>query len=1058
MPIFKALNFDRFTSELYMSETLEKPLKILDASAGSGKTYSLVKEYLKIMLVSDEGYTDFSEIIAMTFTNKAAMEMKIRLIRAMDQLSNPEQNRSKVQSLLSDLKIETGLAEQEITKRIKNILHKLLHQYEDFNVQTIDKFNLRLIRSFSRDLDLPSNFEVILDERQVIEQVVDLLLDSLNIEKEAALTRLVLDYAQHNLDEGEKWNFRQSLISFAENLKKEAYKPIIDKLLEMDFSSHRLKETKDEMSEIRAKVEAKMKPVLALYRSLNIPVNLLPEGSNTDKFFSKLEYFIYPHKDLFGKTIVKVISNETPPKKEFPEELKTCVLEFQKVYEENELRYEILKAFSKNFFNMALLQKLALALDSVKKSEQLIRISEFNTLIAALVQNEEAPFIYERLGTRFKHFLLDEFQDTSRLQWLNLVPLIYESLGYQRKNLIVGDPKQSIYRFKNGVAEQFVALPGIYNPEKNPNLEMKSRYFQEAGAVHPLNDNWRSAKEIVEFNNEFFPFMKEMLSNEGKLFYSSILQNPRSEETGYVEILSRKKEKDEATDQIEYIISKIQECEEDGFLRSDICLLSDDNKKANNWAIRLSKLGYKVISPESLLIYKDIKVKITISYLKLRLNPSNINERKRFVDLYYKQNRENAFEQYRSFFEQIEIEEKTISVLNFDRFIADIFETKSSFFFHYENLYDLVESFFNLMKWEETRDPYLHHFSDFVHDFELAKGPDLSVLLDTYNDKKGSLAIQQSESHDAIRIMTIHKSKGLEFPIVIMPDLNFDYTIRGGNKYLIEVDDLVLYSTVSKDNPIPEVREFKSIEEDQLVSDKINLLYVGFTRPIHRLYVNNLFDDKHLGAKVHECLSLMANIESDNESLFLIKGIKVNSGTKIESPNSLFIPTPLDDHLWFPDISLQDRETLEETNLLSDEQRFGNQFHLAMAAIPSESEIESILLNLQVSGQIEDMFFTTIRDKIVSLFQNPVIKELFKDVKTVLCEQSLIINETETLRPDRILVKKDETIILDFKTGIPTQKNVKQMAQYKKTITEMGYQNVRAYLLYTNKLELIEVG
>ena len=266
---------------------------------------------------------------------------------------------------------------------------------------------------------------------------------------------------------------------------------------------------------------------------------------------------------------------------------------------------------------------MAKALVTIKKDEQLIRISEFNKLISDLVRNELAPFIYERLGIRFQNFLLDEFQDTSRLQWLNMVPLIRESLSNENKNLIVGDPKQSIYRFKNGVAEQFVALPGVYNPEKHTTIQDHSDYFESMGHVVSLEENYRSSSTIVEFNNTLFPKIKEMLSDEAKDFYNSIVQNPISKLEGFVDILSVPEEKDN-TDLVPEIVERIEQCVADGFKLGDICILADLNFKANQWAIELTKRKYKIVSAESLLVQNEIKVKLIVSYLKRRLNPSSI--------------------------------------------------------------------------------------------------------------------------------------------------------------------------------------------------------------------------------------------------------------------------------------------------------------------------------------------------------------------------------------------------------------------------------------------------
>ena len=245
--------------------------------------------------------------------------------------------------------------------------------------------------------------------------------------------------------------------------------------------------------------------------------------------------------------------------------------------------FQKLKHTGFSWETFTILQYIAKTLDTVKKEDQQIRISEFNSLISKLVQDEKAPFIYERLGTRYRNFLLDEFQDTSRLQWLNMVPLVHEAISKKDLNLIVGDPKQSIYRFKNGVAEQFVTLPKIYNPENNAHINGVSDYFDQMGFMEPLGENWRSAEEIVQFNNTFFEVLRQHLPTASADFYNSISQTAMSDQSGYVQISSVESEPSHDA-QMAWLIARIEECKKDGFELGGLCILSDTNDRANGWA------------------------------------------------------------------------------------------------------------------------------------------------------------------------------------------------------------------------------------------------------------------------------------------------------------------------------------------------------------------------------------------------------------------------------------------------------------------------------------------
>jgi len=446
----------------------QKPLLVLNASAGSGKTFALVRTYIKLLLTGQDKPFKFSEIIAMTFTNKAALEMKHRIIEKLDEMAYPEKHIGFNQAYIDDLSKELLIPPKEIHQRSKYILNAILHRYEDFHVMTIDKFNLRLIRSFSLDLDIPNDFEIIMNEGAIIEQVVDNLLSEMG--KNEQLSKLIFNYAKSRVDEDEKWDIRRDLIKFASVLSKEVNFEIIEELQQKEFTLEGFKQLKSELKQLNADFTQKCKVVYELFLSLNLNSKDFPGGVRTYNPIMKLgDYTSIPEK-LFTDTFIKNYEAPTPAKKIYPEELKSALLKLNNDYNTSLKTFSILSNYSNNYFNMALLQYISAALEDLKKDEHLLRISEFNKMIAALVAQDEAPYIYERLGSRYHHFMLDEFQDTSRLQWLNMIPLIHDSLGNWNRNLIVGDPKQSIYRFKNGVADQFVALPSLYNPENDPKI------------------------------------------------------------------------------------------------------------------------------------------------------------------------------------------------------------------------------------------------------------------------------------------------------------------------------------------------------------------------------------------------------------------------------------------------------------------------------------------------------------------------------------------------------------------------------------------------------------
>lgn len=1037
-------------------ETEDKVLKIYNASAGSGKTYHLVKEYVKL-LISEVHSKSFSNIIAMTFTNKAALEMKERIITALDEISSPVLFKNKAIELVESLSRDLKLSKQEIEKRCSLVLANILHQYEDFHVMTIDKFNLRLIRSFSRDLDLSNDFEVIMDEVEVIEKIVDDLLNQLGNENSSNLNKLLLKYAESKVDEGESWNFRRKLIEFGKILRVERNATKVKHLMEMDFSIERFGTVIAQRKTIDSQFKSLTHEILKTVNDLNLDQEYLPGKSGTMNGILKIAHATTFDLDesFISKTLIKNLDASLNNKQVFPEEVKTPIRTFLDFYNTRIQEYAVVSLYLQNFFNMALLQYMAKALELIKKEEQIILISEFNSLISNLIQNENAPFIYERLGTKFKHFLLDEFQDTSHLQWLNLVPLVHESLGNGHENLIVGDPKQSIYRFKNGVAEQFVELPQIYNPESIGEIELKSQLFKQMGETYTLEDNWRSSPTIVNFNNSFFEELKNKLSTTSISFYNSVHQNPKSKLNGKIVIQSKETKKAD-TVLLPKIIEWIEECRADGFQLGDICLLGGTNKDCNDWALGLTEVGYKVVSADSLLIDSNLKVQLTIAYLNWRFKPSNESAKKQFAELFFRQ-RMDSYDDYKVFIEEkISAKGKSYRVFNEKAFIEKHFNNYIEFFFKYESIYDLVQGFYRIMHLNELENPYLHHLADVVYDFELKKGPHLAGFLDEYARKKGKIAVQIPVSNDAIQVMTIHKAKGLEFPIVILPSLNFTLDVK--SEFLVEIEDFIVYKRPTTKEILEPLQVIYQEEYDQVVTDRVNLTYVAMTRPVERLYILNEFEKSRFGFLFHQTLKdLAVGTEEENEILVNIDSGEKEIAVSDENNSQLFHPQHLTETLWFPDIALQDNEELTHSTYLSSEMQFGLQFHLLISRIEKIEDIEPMINAAIQEGEVESKNTKQLTIKLKELLDSTDYISLFKNKKDVINEQAILIDSTTTLRPDKIILKEDETIIIDYKTGIPNQKDQKQVNTYKQVLEEMGYPKVCCYLFYSsiNELRLV---
>lgn len=1034
-------------------------LQIVNASAGSGKTYSLVKTYIHLLLTDEGDNADkkYTEILAMTFTNKAALEMKTRIIKALDELANPEVYPKSY--YVDTIAYETGLKKEYIQAKSKRLLSGILHRYEDFYVMTIDKFNLRLIRSFSRDLDLPPDFEVVLNEVPVIEQVVDGILEEIG--KNKVLSDILLRYANANIEDEKSWDLRKSLIEFGKVLSSEQDLPYVERLMNMEFSNEDYNQHRTELKKLNEEYLRKSKELVVLFNGFGFTEKDFSRGKDIFNAIAKFDSGAFRLGDKFPFSVTNLTNIEKAAEtSDSAAGLNGFVAKFVEWYEANSEYAGILAIYLKNYFNMALLKYMNNAMLAHNKKERLIRISEFNTKIAELLR-EDTLYIYEKLGTRFRHFMLDEFQDTSRLQWLNLIPLIRESLGNGQKNFIVGDPKQAIYRFKNGVAEQFVELPGVYNPEKDTKIAEISNYFQQMGRVDVLEENWRSATDIVTFNNELFEQLRIKLNDQQTNFYSSVKQNPKAVKKGYVYVESKPivknfNQDEKNNDKLQFVLSAVRDAVNDGFKPGEICILGRGNKFCNFIANALTNEKYKVVSADSLNIDSELTVRFVISYFKLRLNPVNQNIIRQFAHIYCERF-SHSLNYYNSLFTAIQTnDQKTIKIANLDLFLAKNPHYKDHFFEPFETLYDLIQKTFRLFELHELKNPYLHHLADLVHLFESKNGPDLNQFLQDYDSMpKDAKALQIPESDDALKVMTIHKSKGLEFPVVIVIN-DMDSKVKG--EFFIETENYLLRNTLAKESSVQEIRQANEEEQSKVYLDTLNLYYVAYTRPINRLYVKNDYSASGLSVEIHQVLKQMQGSFENGGELQFIRGEKQIQEQTVKKPtDDFFTPESSTDNLWFPDIALQDSEELKTEDFLSDEQRYGNQFHLAISSIHNKNEIETTVRQLIQTGEIEQAFEEQLKQDLTKLFETESYNQLFENAIDILSEQNVIISRNEQIRPDKIIVKSDKTVVLDYKTGQPLKKHTKQLEQYRSILQEMNYPNVEAHLFYIKNFKLVKV-
>ena len=688
----------------------QSSFSIYDAAAGSGKTFTLVKEYLKQILSSkSEDY--FKHLLAITFTNKAVTEMKQRIVET---LVNFSEEKSVAEPLPMMLKIaeETDKSLVEIQMQSRKIIKNLLHNYAAFSVETIDRFNHRLIRTFARDLKLATNFEVTLETNELLAEAVDLLLSKAGENKE--ITKVLLDFALEKTDDDKSWDISRDIAEAAKLLYDENNSGHVSVLKEKsleDFLEFK-KQLVLKKKLLSQKIESIASQTLQLIEESGLQDDDF-SGGYLPKHFQNLSVGRYDvnfsakwqetmgKKPLYPKRVSAAIGgiiDELTPH---------FIVNFQQT---KELVFKVLlfENMLKNITPLSVINLVNHEIETIKEEKNVLPISEFNSLINKEIKNQPAPFIYERLGEKYRHFFIDEFQDTSKLQWENLIPLIDNALSQELEPssgslLLVGDAKQSIYRWRGGLPEQFMGLCRNENP------------FQREKKILALGTNYRSCKEIVDFNNEFFTFISSYFADAGheNLYLEGNKQNCNDKKDGYVKFEFVEKqnitEKTEAYSTL--VLETIHEVKNKGFSESDICILT--RKKADGIALGsfLMEQGVSVISSETLLLQSSPFVEMLVFSLQFCLQPNNDEAKIQLLDLLH--DHLNISEAKHTFFTKfLNISDQKFTE-NLKKYDVDFsFAEMGSV-----SLYEAFEYCMEKFKIADVADAYLFGFMDLVYEF-----------------------------------------------------------------------------------------------------------------------------------------------------------------------------------------------------------------------------------------------------------------------------------------------------------------------------------------------------
>jgi len=1038
---------------------------VYKSSAGSGKTYTLVREYIALALQSP---AYFRHILAITFTNKAANEMKQRIIQGLVQLSDPEKyaKGAVVRFMLPDLEKATGLSPDSIKVQANASLTKILHEYDDFSVRTIDSFVSRIIRTFAHDLHLPVDFEIEMDKDLMLDEAVDQLISKAGVDED--LTKILIDFTEAKTEDEKSWQIEADIKKTSQFLFSEGSSAYISKLhgispLMLNKIALEIRLQKKTFGDSITLLALEAKKLITDHDIDN--ASFSRGNSGIGGYFFKLAEGTIEEPNSFVLTTIrdnkwlsaKADTFQVTAINLVKDKLTSIFQQCHSLIETGIGRYTLLDMIEKNIFQMGVLNAMESEIDTIRREKKVLHISEFNKRITDIILKEPVPFIYERIGEKYFNYLIDEFQDTSELQWKNLLPLIGDSLANGRYNLVVGDGKQAIYRFRNGKVEQFMilpALPGNYEKEVFGDTEQALGLNFDHKV---LKSNFRSLPEIINFNNSFFSFLSQRLNPEFQGIYTDHAQEiSPGKSGGLVTVEFRPYRSRDEFDQVNILRTQelIIELNSQGYANSDIAILTRSNREGSIIACHLMAQGINVVSAEALLLAASSEVNFIIAVLQHISNPRNLVAVAGILnELIRKGKLDTSLTDY--------FPVQKSAHLSLEKVLQDSDIEFSIKLLQSLPLYDLCEEIIRIFMLQEgTYDIYLQFFLDFVNKVSSRQGTHLADLLEAWNDKKAKLSVVVPEGIDAIRIMTIHKAKGLEFPVVIWP--------MATERHKTTFDQLWvdLPADVLPGLPVALLQTGKNLEEigyaeqyekerNSSLLDMFNLIYVAFTRPAERLYIISRepgkSDSNNLPGLISQYID--ENMDDWEKTEFgFVRGTADDYRTAQTFQPERTLLSEMISTSWQGRIRVARRApvywSMEQTK---SRQTWGTIVHDTLASVKSNADIQPAV-QAQVDKYMLDkgeseLLFT----RVSAAMSHDLLKKYFDENVSLKPESGILTPKGDIYRPDRVVFFENETVIMEFKTGLAKPGHESQLHNYGEILTQMGYTGIRKLLIYLDE-------
>ena len=1083
------------------------------ASAGSGKTYTLVKEYLIMLLgkkteggnyILDKHPNDNHRyILAITFTNKATEEMKSRIVETLDVLaSNPDES-----PYITDLTTMLGASKDDISKSAGIAERQMLEDYTNFNVCTIDTFFQKILRTFAYEVNLSSNYGVELNDEYVVELGVNNLKTRLHDEsgkKNKSLSHWLWMFVQDSIKNGSSWDVfykpkskktvDNSLYNFAKVLTNEVVKKNSKQLFDFLADPKNIQAFNVALNSGITNLISEVKECVdEIFKMLEGPG--IKANKNFTNFLDALNNSANPFliKDL-DKKVEKKIADQSFVNKNSASVNDIAICDCLTQILDNNTVYASYKKILDLTYQLGLLGDINASMQDFTNENNTILLSGTNDIVKRIIDGCETPFIYERIGMYLHNFLLDEFQDTSRMQWENLLPLVRNGLANGHDSLIIGDVKQSIYRFRN-------SDPQLLHSQLKVDFSNDSIKYNEGRSI-----NWRSARNIVHWNNAFFQFLSTALNMDE--FYADVEQevSPKNEKLpGHVvvarrEIPDKKKDTDDNNDSndndsnfkewaIEKMIVDLQSLLARGFKQKDIAVLSNTNREGQlaisrimKWNIENPDKQMKVVSEESLLVISSPAVRIVVNILKMLDRCEAHNEDGREMPMVlrrFEANRSEGMDTSEAFEDAIVSKDEDIA-----DYIDRLYETSKSACLD-SVVEQIIKSQLSKQMTEENT-PYLLAFLDSVVDFMSRYGSNIHHFLKWWDKVGPGLSISSPDNIDAIRVITIHKSKGLQFPCVLIPmfDWNFDQSsiewieTAGFKDKLPKGVAIPPIVPVKRDNKSTLFdNEFKEIARSNIM-DSLNKTYVACTRAQYELiiYTEN---NKELGLQLSQFLETCRNNDisptptenCDPDVVYELGKPMLRSDIPALNSDDNALPDNVESRIMPPYsvVSDVDRWKLTSPDIIIDVRGttrwVGEMLHKVMERVRTPKNLKKAFGRALHRGMITEEEHDEYLALLSKRLADPRVADWFANDNRLMLERSVTIGGNGQKRPDRVVMKPNgEIIIVDYKFGDRSDDNdtkyKRQVAGYKRAVCDaLGCRPdcVSGYVWYIHSGDILAV-